>query len=76
MLHVNYLEWNQTPHDLRELGLTADHQRTRERFLALYDITEGKNTIQVAKETSRHHQSVMAWVYKYNERGVYSFRYG
>ncbi len=37
MLHVNYQEWNQTPQDLRNLGLTADHQRTRERFLALYD---------------------------------------
>ena len=75
MLHVNYQEWGQTSQDLRNLGLNADHPRTRERFLALYDIAMGKNTIQVGKETGRHHQSIMAWVHKYNEYGAESLFY-
>ena len=75
MLHVNYLSWNQTPEDLRELSLNSEHPRTRERFLALYDITMGKNTIQVGKETGRHHQSIMAWVHKYNQYGAESLLY-
>ena len=75
MLHVNYQEWKQTPQDLRNLGLNEDHPRTRERFLALYDIAMGKNTIQVGKETDRHHQSIMAWVHKYNTYGAESLFY-
>ncbi|HZF97279.1 MAG TPA: hypothetical protein VEY92_03360, partial [Pseudoxanthomonas sp.] len=39
MLRVEYARWDQTPADLRELSMSASHPRTRERFLALYEIT-------------------------------------
>ena len=38
MLRVEYARWGQTPADLRELAMSASHPRTRERFLALYEI--------------------------------------
>jgi hypothetical protein len=33
MLKINYAQWNQTPQ-----ALEAEHPRTRERYLALYEI--------------------------------------
>jgi transposase len=70
MLHVNYAKWNQTPQDLRDLSLYEEHPRTRERFLALYDIATGKNATQVSHETGRNNKTVMDWVHKYNEEGA------
>jgi hypothetical protein len=40
MLRVDHARWDQTPADLRELAMSAPHPRTRERFLALYEITQ------------------------------------
>ena len=40
MLLVEHARWGQTPEDLRQLALSAPHRRTRERSLALYDITQ------------------------------------
>ena len=39
MLSVEHARWGQTPEDLRQLAMSASHPRTRERFLALYEIT-------------------------------------
>ena len=74
-LKVACARWKQTPDDLRELALRAPHARTRERFLALYDITQGTNATQVAAATGRHFQSVMAWVHLYNARGPDALAY-
>lgn len=74
-LKVNYGRWKQTPEDLRELALHAPHARTRERFLALYEITQGTNATHVAAGTGRHFQSVMAWVHLYNDRGPDALAY-
>ncbi len=42
MLQVDFeKKWHQTPESLREEALKADHPRTRERLLALYEITQG-----------------------------------
>jgi len=38
MLQVNYQNWKEAPQYLRDLGLNSPHIRTRERFLALYEI--------------------------------------
>jgi hypothetical protein len=38
MLTVDYSRWGQDPDIFRVLGLNAEHPRTRERFLALYEI--------------------------------------
>src|SRR5215210_5253914 len=40
MLQVDCARWGQTPEDLRHLALRAPHARTRERALALFDITQ------------------------------------
>ena len=69
MLRVDYDRWGQTPEDLRQLAMRAAHQRTRERFLALYEITQASCATQVAARTQRHPQTVMKWLHLYNTRG-------
>ena len=51
------------------MALGAAPARSRERFLALYDIAEGACATQVAMRTGRHPQTVMGWLHAYNERG-------
>ena len=70
MLSVDHARWGQTPEDLRRLAVSAPHWRTRERFLALYDIThEGSGATRVAARTGRHPQTVMGWLHAYNAHG-------
>jgi len=38
MLRVQTAEWDEPPETLREYALRANHPRTRERFMALYEI--------------------------------------
>ena len=52
MLTVNYYQWNQTVEQLRQMSLTAVHPRTRERFMALYEICLGKSATRVGQDTS------------------------
>lgn len=69
MLKVDYAKWDQTPENLRLLSLEANHPRTRERFLALYEITQGSYPTKIANQTKRHFQTVMQWVHQYNAQG-------
>src|SRR5688572_32368197 len=69
MLRVEYARWDQTPADLRELAMSASHPRTRERFLALYEISQESCATRVAERTRRHPQTVMEWLHLYNIRG-------
>ena len=69
MLRVDPARWDQTPADLRELAMSASHPRTRERFLALYEITQESCATRVAERTRRHPQTVMEWLHLYNTRG-------
>ena len=69
MLKVNYPHWNQTPQDLRQQALEAEHPRTRERYFALYEIASGKSAYQVSKDITRRPNTVMDWVHKYNSKG-------
>ena len=69
MLKVDYARWGQSPEDLRHLSMSAAHERTRERFLALYEIALGSYPTQLAKRTSRHYQTLMQWVRNYNKHG-------
>jgi transposase len=57
------------------MALSASHARSRERFLALYDIAHGDCATQVAKRTGRHPQTVMGWLHSYNEHGPEALRY-
>src|SRR4051794_37106334 len=69
MLRVEYARWGQAPADLRQLATSAPHSRTRERFLALYEITQESCATRVAERTRRHPQTVMEWLHLYNTRG-------
>ena len=69
MLRVDYDRWGQTPEDLRQLATSAAHQRTRERFLALHEVTQASCATEVATRPHRHPQTVMEWLHLYNTRG-------
>ena len=69
VLRVDYARWGQTPEDLRHLALSAPHARTRERALALFDITQHRCATQVAMRTGRRAHTVMDWVHTYNQGG-------
>ena len=70
MLSVEHARWGQMPEDLRRLAMSAPHRRTRERFLALYDITQASSgATRVALRAGRHPQTVMGWLHAYNTHG-------
>src|ERR687889_2912417 len=75
MLRVESARWGQTPEDLRQLATSAPHPRTRERFLALYEIAADSCATRVASRTHRHPQTVMEWVHLYNTRGPEALAY-
>src|SRR3954452_18728343 len=64
-----------TPADLRELAMSASHPRTRERFLALYEITQESCATRIAERTHRHPQTVMEWLHLYNTGGPEALTY-
>jgi Helix-turn-helix domain len=69
MLTVDTQRWDQTAENLREQALRAEHHRTRERFLALYEISKGKSATQTGLKAQRNPQTVMEWVHRYNQLG-------
>ena len=69
VIRVDCARWGQTPDDLRHLALSAPHARTRERALALFDITQHRCATQVAVRTGRRAHTVMEWVHAYNQGG-------
>ena len=69
VLRVDHARWGQTPQDLRHLALSAPHARTRERALALFDITQHRCATQVAGRTGRRAHTVLGWVHAYNAQG-------
>src|SRR5215212_10588869 len=69
VLRVDCARWGQTPEDLRQLALSAPHARTRERALALFDITQHRCATQVAERTGRRAHTVMDGVHAYNQGG-------
>jgi hypothetical protein len=69
MLRVDYQKWDQNVDDLRLFAIEAPHPRTRERFAALYDVAQGINATQVARQLTREDETVHRWVHTYNSRG-------
>jgi hypothetical protein len=69
VLRVDDARWGQTPEDLRHLAVSAPHARTRERALALFDITQHSCASQVAGRTGRRAHTVLGWVHAYNAQG-------
>jgi hypothetical protein len=54
---------------LRHLALSAPHARTRERALALFDITQPSCATQVAGRTGRRTHTVLGWGHAWNQGG-------
>ncbi len=75
MLKVKCEVWNQNQEILRQEALAAKHPRTRERLMALYEISQGQSATKVGKETQRNPQTVMEWVHKYNQEGLTALEY-
>ena len=75
MLKVDFNKWNQDAHELRKQAIIAKHPRTRERIMALYEITQGKCPTKVAREIKRRPATVMEWVHKYNKNGLTAIQY-
>ncbi|BAY31142.1 putative transposase [Nostoc carneum NIES-2107] len=69
ILRVDFSGWGESAEALREKALRAEHPRSRERFMALYEISGGKSATQVGRETGRNPQTVMEWVHRYNQAG-------
>src|SRR4051794_41931811 len=69
VLRVDCARWGQTPEDLRQLALSAPHARTRERALALFDITQHRCATQVALRTGRRAPTGRAGVHARNPGG-------
>lgn len=69
-------KWGQTLADLRRLSVEAAHPRTRERFLALYEIGAGHtNATQWAAEMEHDDNTVLKWVHMYNTLGPEALSY-
>ena len=77
MVRITPERWEQTPDDLRRLAVDAPQARTRERFFALFQMTQGWSALQWAAEIGRKHATVLAWAHTYNEHGpeVVAFRH-
>jgi Homeodomain-like domain len=75
MLKVDCAKWGHGPEDLRLFAQEAAHARTRERFLALYEITQGRTATHVAAATGRHDETVHQWVHRYNQDGPLALLY-
>lgn len=76
MLTLDLAKWDQSAEDLRQEALNAPHPRTRERFLALYDLAcQGQGASAVARATGRHLQTLIRWVHRYNESGPLALRF-
>lgn len=73
--HRRRHRWRQNASILREEALKADHARSRERLMALYEICNGKSATQVGRETGRNPQTIMEWVHRYNVSGMEALRY-
>ena len=74
-MRVESARWDQTPADRRELAMSASHPRTRERFLALSEITQESCATRVAAQARRHPQTVLEWLHLDNTRGPEALTY-
>ncbi len=69
MLRIDFSHWRQSAEVVRDQVLSAEHLRTRERWMALYEICTGKNATKVGTATGRNLQTIMDWVHRYNDKG-------
>ena len=75
MVKLDYSKWGDSPELLRKRAQDSSHARSRERFLALYEISQGQSATEVAQKSGRDSQTVMRWVRKYNICGPEQLNY-
>jgi hypothetical protein len=76
MVQPDFAKWGQSPEVLRQLSVQALHQRSRERFQALYMIGSGQTSAtQWAYTLERQPRTVLNWIHQYNEQGSDSLVY-
>ena len=76
MVRVEMAKWGQTLDDLRLASVQATHQRSRERFQALYLIASGQfNATTCAAHIGRQDETILGWVHGYNEHGPDALTY-
>jgi transposase len=76
MIKPDLTKWQQTLADLQRLGVEAGHQRSRERFQAIYMIaSQHSNASEWARQIGRQAQTVMGWVHEYNRAGPTALHY-
>ena len=70
MVRPDVEKWGQTLANLRVLSVEAKDARSRERFLALYMITNKQTSACAwAREIGRTKETVLKWVHDYNRLG-------
>ncbi len=76
MIRPDFAKWGQSLADLRRLAVEAKHERTRERFQALYIIgSEQSNATAWGQEIGRNDETVLRWIHTYNEGGAEAMEY-
>lgn len=76
MIKPDLAKWQQTVVDLQRLALEAAHERSRERFQAVYMIaSQHSNASEWSRQIGRQAQTVMGWVHAYNEAGPSALHY-
>ena len=76
MVRVEMAKWGQGLEDLRVASVESPHQRSRERFHALYLIASGRfNATTCAAHIGRQDETVLAWLHLYNAGGPDSLAY-
>lgn len=69
LLSVDHERWELSPADLLERAVGSKHRRTRERFLAPYEVVQGRCATDVAKEMGRDNETVHRWIHWFNDKG-------
>lgn len=70
MVRPDAAKWGQSLADLRWLAIESEHKRTRERFLALYEIgSEQRSAKRWAEENGYQIETVLRWLHGYNSGG-------
>lgn len=71
MIRPDFEKWQQSAAEMLRLTTEAEHERTRERCLALYMVgTKRTNATRWAEETGRQDVTVQNWVHAYNGQGM------
>jgi transposase len=76
MIKPDFAKWGQSLEEVRQLAITAEHERSRERFQALYMIgCAAKSATEWAREIERQPRTVLGWVHRYNAEGAEGVAY-